>query len=185
MTRAVSLAAVLLVLAVAAFAQTPQKIDVSKSWIRFVSKQMNVPVEGKFNRFQGTATFDPKKPEATRAEIEVELGSIDLGNPEGETEVRRKLWFDVDGFPKARFVSKSVKATGPGKYEASGTLSIKGVSRDIVAPFALTEAAGVRTVDGQFAIKRLWFRIGEAQWSDTETVADDVLVRFHFTFPNP
>ena len=166
-----------------AAAQSPQKIDISKSWIRFESKQMNVPVEGKFRRFDGAVTFDPKKPEATRAEFEVEPASIDLGNEEGETEVRRKLWFDIATFPKARFVTRSVKATGNGKYEAAGTLTIKGVSHDIVAPFTLAEAAGMRTVDGQFTIKRLQFRIGEAQWSDTEAVADDVRVHFHFILP--
>jgi polyisoprenoid-binding protein YceI len=74
------LLALLLVAAPAlALAQAPQKIDPSKSFIRFVSKQMNVPVEGQFKRFQGTVAFDPAKPEATKAEFEVELASIDLG----------------------------------------------------------------------------------------------------------
>src|SRR6187455_3648678 len=47
-----------------AFSQAPQKIDASKSQIRFVSKQMGVPVEGRFRKFDATVAFDPKKPEA-------------------------------------------------------------------------------------------------------------------------
>jgi polyisoprenoid-binding protein YceI len=167
-----------------ALAQAPQKIVADKSTIRFVTRQMNVPVEGKFRKFDATVAFDPARPEATKAEFEVDLGSIDLGNAEGETEAKRKLWLNIDAFPKAKFVATSVKSLGAGKYEAAGPLTIKGVSQPLVAPFTLVEAAGMRTVDGQFALKRLQYKIGEGVWSDTETVADEVLVRFRFVLPS-
>ena len=56
---------------------------------------------------------------------------------------------------------------------------IRGVGRrgELAIP------AGVRTVDGQFTLKRLKYKIGEGAWSDTDTVADDVQVRFRFTLP--
>jgi polyisoprenoid-binding protein YceI len=176
-----ALAVALVALSPAAFCQAPQKIDVAKSQIRFVTKQMNVPVEGAFRKFDGSVAFDPAKPEATKAEFEVDVGSIDLGNPEGDTEAKRKLWLNIEAFPKAKFVATTVKQTGPGKYEASGALTIKGTTQNVVAPFTLKDAAGVRTVEGQFPMKRLQYKIGEAQWSDTDTVADEVLVRFRFT----
>ncbi len=166
-----------------ATAQQPQKIVRERSAIRFVTKQMNVPVEGQFRKFDATVTFDPAKPAAARAEFTVDLGSIDLGNEEGETEARRKLWLDVGAFPTARFVATSVKPLGNSRFEAAGQLTIKGASREVVAPFSVTEANGERTVEGQFPLKRLQFRIGEAQWSDTDTVADEVIVRFRFTVP--
>ena len=175
----------LLVLAVSpgVMAQAPQKIDAAKSSIRFVTKQMNVPVEGQFRKFDGTVAFDPAKLQSTQAQFEVDLGSIDLGNAEGETEAKRKLWFNVDAFPKARFAASSVKQLAPGKYEAAGALTIKGTTQNIVVPFALTDAAAARTVEGQFPLKRLQYKIGEGQWSDTDTVADEVLVRFRFVLP--
>jgi polyisoprenoid-binding protein YceI len=178
-----ALAAMLLAIPVAA--QTPQKIDPARSQIRFAFKQMNVPVEGRFRQFDATVAFDPRKPEATKAEFEVELGSIDLGSPEGETEAKRKPWLNIDAFPKARFVASSVRPTGPGKFEATGPLTIKGTTQNITAPFALVDAAGMRTVEGQFALKRLQYRIGEGAWSDTDTVADEVTVRFKFVIPSP
>jgi len=178
---------VLCVLCVSAFpaqAQTPQeKIVRERGQIRFVSKQMNVPVEGQFRRFDGTVKFDPVNPGATQARFTVDLGSIDLNSDEGETEVKRKLWLDVAAFPSAQFATTSVKALGDNRFEAAGTLTIKGTSREVVAPFSVTEANLLRTVDGQFTLKRLQFRIGEGEWSDTATVADEVLVRFRFTVP--
>jgi polyisoprenoid-binding protein YceI len=178
----------LLFLALAADAgalQPPQakKILRERSYVRFVTKQMNVPVEGQFRTFDGTVTFDPVAPAATKAEFTVETGSIDLHNEEGETEARRKLWLDVPGFPVAKFSSKSVRNLGGNRFEATGTLTVKGNSVDVVAPFTVTDAHPLRTVEGQFPLKRLQFRVGEGPWSDTDTVADEVLVRFRFTVP--
>jgi len=182
--RAILAALAALALSQPAFAQSPQKVVAGKSHIRFAFKQMNVPVEGSFRKFDATVSFDPKKPEATRAEFEVDLGSIDLGNAEGETEARRKAWLNIEAFPKAKFVAASVKPAGPGKFEAIGPLTIKGVSQNITAPFTLVDAGGMRTVEGQFPLRRLQFRIGEGPWSDTETVADEVTVRFRFVIPS-
>ncbi len=177
--------AVLLAITLPGTAQTPRKIDRAKSYIRFVTKQMNVPVEGQFRRFEATVAFDPAKPESTKAQFEVDLGSIDLGNDEGETEAKTKAWLNVPVYPRATFTAESVKASGPGKFTVAGKLTIKGVSQPVTAPFTLADAAGTRTVEGQFPLKRLQFKIGEGVWSDTETVADEVLVRFRFVLPNP
>jgi polyisoprenoid-binding protein YceI len=182
--RFAAVAAAALALALPAFAQAPQKVALEKSHIRFAFKQMNVPVEGRFRKFDATVSFDPRKPEATKAEFEVDLASIDLGNAEGETEARRKPWLNVEAFPKAKFVAAAVKATGPGRYEATGPLTIKGASLNITAPFTLVDAGGMRTVEGQFPLRRLQFKIGEGPWADTETVADEVTVRFKFVIPS-
>jgi polyisoprenoid-binding protein YceI len=177
--------AALLVLAatLATAAAAQQKIIPAQSSIKFVTRQMNVPVDGEFKRFDATVAFDPKRPEATKAEFEVDLGSIDLGNAEGETEAKAKPWLNVAAFPKAKFVATSVKALGGNRYEAAGTLTIKGASQQVVAPFTLAEAAGVRTVEGQFTMKRLQYKIGEGAWAATDTVADEVLVNFKFALP--
>lgn len=166
-------------------AQVLQRIEPDKSQIRFAFKQMGVAVEGRFRKFDGQVAFDPKKPAATKAEFDVELASIDLGNADGETEAKRKPWLSVDAFPKAKFTATAVKSTGPGRYEAAGTLTIKGVSQAVTAPFTLSEAGGLRTVEGGFPLKRLAFRIGEGAWSDTDTVADEVTVRFKFVTATP
>jgi polyisoprenoid-binding protein YceI len=167
-----------------ALAQAPQRIALERSAIRFAFKQMNVPVEGRFRKFDAAVAFDPAKPEATKAEFEVDLGSIDLGSSEADTEAKRKPWLNVEAFPKAKFVAASVKSAGPGKYEAAGPLTIKGITQNVTAPFTLVEAAGIRAVEGQFIIRRLQFRIGDGPWADTETVADDVTVRFKFVLPS-
>lgn len=177
-------AALAVLAALPAAAQSPQKVTADKGYIRFVVRQMNAPVEGRFRKFEGTVAFDPSHPEATKGEFEVDLSSIDLGSEEGETEARRKPWLNVEAFPKAKFVATSVKALGGNKYEARGNLTIKGTTQPVVAHFALSEAGGTRTVEGEFPLKRLQYKIGEGTWSDTDTVADEIIVRFRFALPS-
>lgn len=179
------LAAAALILALPVLAQAPQKPVAERSFVRFAFKQMNVAVEGRFRKFDATVDFDPARPEEARAEFEVDLASIDLGNAEGETEARRKPWLDTAAFPKAKFVAASVRAAGPGRFVATGPLTIKGATQTVTAPFTLVEAGGMRTAEGQFALRRLQFRIGEGAWSDTDTVADEIGVRFRFVIPSP
>lgn len=154
----------------------PQQSNVS-----FVSKQMGVPVEGDFRRFAARIAVDPAKPEAGSAHIDIDLASIDTGNAEVDTEVAGKAWFDTRNHPTASFVSGSVKPSGKDRYEVFGKLSIKGKSLDIKAPFTLKQNADTLVIDGMFPIRRLDYGIGSGIWSDTDTVADEVQIRFHFT----
>ncbi len=153
-------------------------VDYAKSEITFVSKQMNVPVQGRFKKFTANIDFDPRKPTAAKAEIEVDLASIDTGSQDADTEVGKKAWFNTSAFPTAKFISGAVMQAGADKFEARGKLSIKGIGQDVAAPFTVKRAGDAVTYEGAFTLKRLQFKIGEGAWSDTETVADEVLVKF-------
>jgi len=153
-------------------------VDYAKSEITFVSKQMNVPVQGRFKKFTAQIDFDPKKLANAKALLEVDLASVDTGSADADAEVGKKAWFNTSAFPTAKFVSSSVTQTGPDKYEAHGKLSIKGIGVDVAAPFVVKRAGDAVTYEGGFILKRLQFKIGEGVWSDTETVADEVQVKF-------
>jgi polyisoprenoid-binding protein YceI len=155
-----------------------QKLIPAQSEISFVTKQMGVPLEGHFKKFDAQISFDTAKPEAAKIAFAIDSGSATLGAPESDAELPKAAWFNVAKFPQASFQSSAVKALGAGKYQISGKLTIKGNVKDIDVPVALTQANGVTTAVGQFAIKRLSFKIGEGEWADTSMVADDVQVKF-------
>ncbi|HSC79632.1 MAG TPA: YceI family protein [Chitinolyticbacter sp.] len=175
------LAGALVALSLAAPALAAQTLVPAKSQIGFAFKQMGVGVDGSFKTFAAQLAFDPAKPEATQATFTVDLVSIDVGGPDGNAEAKKKAWFDVATHPKATFTARSVKALGGGKFEARGPLTIKGISRDIVAPFTAKAIGNDLQLDGGFALKRLQYKLGDGAWADTETVADDVQVKFRFT----
>jgi polyisoprenoid-binding protein YceI len=157
---------------------------IDKSEIRFVSKQMGINVEGSFRRWKANIVFLPGDLAHSKADFDIELASIDLASDEAESEARRPSWFDTAKFPVARFVSTSIKDLGGGKYEVAGKLTLKGVARDAVVPIALTrDASGNSVADGTFTIKRLDYRIGDADWADPDTVANEVIVRVRMVLP--
>lgn len=156
------------------------KVQLDKSTITFVSKQMGVPVEGSFKKFTAQLRFNPAKAENATAQISIELASIDAGGAEANDEVKGKSWFNAAEFPKAEFVSTAVKAKGGGQFEATGKMSIKGKTLEVRAPFALKEDKGLLYIEGNFPLKRLDFGIGSGLWSDTSVVADEVQIKFKF-----
>ncbi len=155
-----------------------QKLIPTSSEIAFVSKQMGVPVEGRFKKFDAQLNFDPKKPEAGKLSFSIDTGSASMGAPEVDGELPKANWFGVAKFPKATFESSAIKATGAGRFDVTGTLTIKGNAHTVVVPVQLAQAGGTTTATGSFAIKRLVFRIGENEWADTSMVANDVQVKF-------
>lgn len=155
------------------------KLQADKSSISFVSKQMNVPVDGAFKKFSAKVKINPAKPELGNASVEIDLAGIDAGGAEANEEVKGKSWFDVAAYPKASFDLSSIKSLGGGKYEAAGKLSLKGKQADMRIPFAMRENKGVLEIEGGFALKRLEFGIGSGLWSDTSVVADEVQIKFH------
>ena len=164
-----------------AAAQRVTAIDYGRSEIRFVGKQMGVPAEGRFGKFSAQLDFDPAKPAAGSAAVEIDLNSFDSGTSEVDTEVKRRPWLNVAAFPTATFVSTAIKPLGGNRYEVAGRLTIKGQTRDLRAPFTVRNDGAAVILEGRFTLLRLEFGIGAGPWADTDTVADEVQVRFKLT----
>ena len=91
----------------------------------------------------------------------------------------KKEWFNSAQFPKASFVSSTIKSAGPGKLNVTGKLTIKGKTSDVSFPLSVKAEGGKQVFDGVLPIKRLAYNIGEGEWKDTSMVADDVIIKFH------
>ena len=163
-----------------------QGLLIDKSEIRFVSKQLGVNVEGKFRKWKANIVFLPRDLAKSKAEFEIDLGSIDLASDESETEIKSPQWFDTAKFPVARFASTSIRNVGADKYEVAGKLTLKGVTREVLIPIALKkDATGNSVAEGSFPVKRTDYKVGEGMWSDTELVDNDVTVRIRMVLPAP
>ena len=161
-----------------------QGVLIDKSEIRFVSKQMGANVEGRFRKWKANVAFTPQDLGRSKADFEIDLDSIDLASEESEAQIKGPLWFDTAKFPVAKFVSSAVRNVGGDKYEVAGALTIKGITKDAVVPVAIKkDASGNSVAEGSFTLKRLDYRVGEKEWADTETVANEVLVRVRMVLP--
>ena len=164
--------------AVALPAAAQQRLLPAQSSITFEIKQMGVPVQGHFKKFDAQINFDAAKLVASKVNFTVDIASTTLGAPEMDAELPKPTWFNTAKFPQAQFISSAFKALGGGKYEVSGKLTIKGQSQNVTVPLSMTQAGATTTASGVLPIKRLVFKIGEGDWADTSMVADDVQVKF-------
>jgi polyisoprenoid-binding protein YceI len=160
-------------------AAAPLKTDPAKSTVTATFKQMNVPVDAKFRKFNASIDYDAAKPDAAKATVDIDTTSMDLGDPEYNKEVAKKEWFNAAQFPKATFVSSSIKPAGAGKFNVVGKLTIKGKTTDVAFPMTVKQEGGKQVFDGALPIKRLTYNIGDGEWKDTSTVADEVIIKFH------
>lgn len=155
------------------------QVQADKSTLAFAYKQMGVPSDGRFRKFVANIAFDPAKPAAASAQLEIDMVSIDTGSKEGNDEVIGKPWFNAKSFPHAKFISTAVKPLGANRYEVAGKLTIKGKTQDVSAPFTFKQEGANGVFDGSFTLKRLDYAIGEGLWADVGTVANEVQITFH------
>lgn len=154
------------------------QLQADDSKVGFQYQQLGVKLDGHFKKFSTDIRFDPAKPEAARAVLDVDLGSVDAGSSDADSELVKPEWFNLAKFPTARFEASSITAKGGDNYEIAGKLTIKGKSQPLSFPatFKADDKAG--TFAGTLTIKRNDFAIGEGDWASPEIVADDVQVNF-------
>lgn len=155
-----------------------QQLVPTRSSITFTSKQMGVPVDGQFKKFDAQIAFDPTQVGQSKVSISIDTGSATLGVAETDAELKKPLWFHTAQFPKATFQSTNIKAVTPQSLQVTGLLRMKGVEQTITIPVQLQQSANTTTATGQFTLQRIPLKIGEQEWADTSMVANDVAVRF-------
>lgn len=165
-------------IAVPAIAATALKTDPAKSAVTITFKQLNVPVDAKFKKFTAAITYDAAKPETSKANVDIDVTSFDLGDADYNKEVMKKEWFNAAQFPKASFVSSQIKPGAAGKLDVTGKLTIKGKTTDVSFPLTVKKDGANQVFEGVLPIKRLTYNIGEGEWKDTSMVADEVTIKF-------
>ena len=153
----------------------------AQSAIGFEFSQMGVSIRGGFKRFVAQLIFDPAKPETARAQIDIDLASIDAGSSEADEESAGRLWFNSNVYPRAQFVSSQIRPLGNNRYEMRGTLTLKGRSREMAVPVTFKPGKTAAIFEGAFVLKRLDFGVGEGMWADVATVANEIQVAFRIT----
>lgn len=174
------LAAAFAAVSLAASGAAHADVDLSKSRVSAVSKQMNVPTEGAFKKFAAQISFDPANAAKGSAQVSIDIASFDLGDKAYNDQIAGKDWFDAKDFPQATFVTTAFAPAGGNKYNVTGRMTIKGKTQTLTVPMTITQAGTTQTFDGVLPVKRSTFGVGTGEWKDTSVVADDVQIKFHF-----
>jgi polyisoprenoid-binding protein YceI len=134
MIRKLSLTAAAAVLAASPVLADTYVIDKSHSEAGFQIRHLMSKVRGHFNDYAGTISVDPAKPESASVEFTIKAATIDTANEGRDKDLRTAKFFDVEKFPDITFKSSKVKGSGKDKYDVTGTLTIRGVAKEVTLP---------------------------------------------------
>ncbi|HYL93266.1 MAG TPA: YceI family protein [Alphaproteobacteria bacterium] len=127
----------LLALGVSAFAADEYKIDPVHSTVAFSVKHMVInTVHGRFNDYAGQILYDDKDPSKSSVNVTIKSASINTDNTQRDNHLKSNAFLDVANFPEITFKSKSVEKKADG-FVAHGTLTIRGVAKDVDLPFKI------------------------------------------------
>ena len=170
------------VIAVAGAAEArPYAVDKAASRVGFRGTIEGGPFQGSFSRWDAQIDWDARNLKASRAVVTIDMASARTGNGDQDEALPSSDWFAVRQFPRATFVTRSITAAGPGRYQAAGDLTIRGVKKAVVLPFTLTETGGVARMRGSLVIDRRAFGVGQGQFRTDGFVGANVTVDISVT----
>jgi len=109
-------------------------IDKMHSDVTFQVRHLLTKVRGRFTDFAGTVSFDQEHPEQSSASLTIDASSVDTGTPDRDTHLRSDDFFAAVTHPTLTFTSSRVVKTGDETYDVAGTLTIRGVTKEITLP---------------------------------------------------
>ncbi len=170
----------LLVLALPA-AAADWGVDAAKSSLGFTAAVSGKTFDGKFKTWAAEIAFDPANPSAGHAKVTIDMGSAATGDRQRDASLPTSDWFDVKKMPQALFEATSFKALGGNQFEADGTLTIRGIKKDVAMPFTLDITGDDAHAKGKLDIVRTDYGVGQGEWKDGSTVALGVSITFDLT----
>jgi polyisoprenoid-binding protein YceI len=112
---------------------TQWRVDPAHTRAEFAVKHLMITtVRGHFGDVDGTVREDSADPTRSTIEVSLKVGSISTGVEQRDAHLRSPDFFDADKFPSITFRSTRIVPAGDDKLQATGDLTIKGVTKSVV-----------------------------------------------------
>jgi cytochrome b561/polyisoprenoid-binding protein YceI len=151
-------------------------INRSQSSLGFATTWSGTKVSGQFGRWNADIIFDPEQLSSSSVAATIDVASVSASDGQVGSALPGSDWFDAAAHPKATFVAKTITKSGPNRYTANGTLTLRGVSKPLALPFTLTIKDDQATMSGSAQIDRLAHGVGQGEWAATGDVPSAVAV---------
>ena len=143
------------------------------SKVHFVINNFGIATGGNFSGLTGSIKFDPANPTESDFDVSVDANTVDTDIEARDNHLRKAEYLDVKNYPRISFKSAKVTKTNKDGYlYMFGTITIKGVTKEIKFPFTATSKNGGYLFEGSFKLNRRDFGVGKGSIS----LSDDLTV---------
>jgi cytochrome b561 len=123
------------------------------SEIAFSGTHAGVPFRGRFTRWQADLRLEPLAARIVTIGATVDTASATDGVPLHDGTLPEREWFDVERYPRARFIATRISPKAGGGHTVEGALSIK--DRVVaVPPLDLAVDGEALRITGRFVVDR-------------------------------
>lgn len=145
------------------------------SAISFSIKNFGITVNGSFKGLKGTVKFNEANPSTALFNLSVDAATVNTGINARDNHLKKEDYFDVAKFPLITFTSTKISATAKqSNFNATGNITIKGVTKTISFPFTATAKSNGYIFSGSFLLNRRDFNVG----SSSLILSDNLNVSF-------
>lgn len=112
--------------------KTKWVLDPTHSEILFKVKHLMITnVKGEFRKFEGNLETSGNDFSKAKGHAKIDSSSIFTNNDDRDNHLKSADFFDVEKFPELTFETTSFSKSDDDNYLVKGTLTIKGVGREI------------------------------------------------------
>ncbi|HEY2728220.1 MAG TPA: YceI family protein [Parafilimonas sp.] len=89
-------------------------------------------VTGQFKQFNATVTTEDENVSTAKVHFTADINSISTNNEQRDAHLKSGDFFDAENHPQLIFDSERIEKTDEENYKLHGTLSMRGVSKEIM-----------------------------------------------------
>lgn len=152
------------------------RVQEDRSSLTFATTQSGAPIRGRFRSWTADIVFSPEALDQSRVRVVVDMGSFATEDADSQGVLAGSEWFDVANHARATFSADRFRSLGSDRYEARGSLRIKGISGPATLRFTLKIDGDTARMTGTTSLDRTAFGVGTGEWAGTDDIPGTVQV---------
>lgn len=154
------------------------KFNEKESFVVFIAKNLGLKVSGKISGMTVAGKYVSENIFASSFVGSIDVSTIDTDIVMRDNHLKSNDYFDVKTYPTIIFKPKEISESGS-SLKATGTLTIKGVTKETEIFFTVKKNGLKHTLEGNVTIQRKDFDLGS---NTTLVLADTIQVRIFAVF---
>ena len=146
-------------LSLSSYSQTYTPIS-SGSLVKFTINNFGLNTNGIFSGLKGEIKYNANNLQEAYFNVSVDANTINTGISAKDNHLKKEEYFDIIKYPTMHFVSTKITSGNNGNMILNGTLTIKGISKEVAFPFIVSKRGNDLLFTGAFKINREDFKVG-------------------------